>query len=87
MPTNVFREVIFSSPTTCERILRLLTGRVRELNARFTEHSIFDLKHRLYSELLRMAHPRQGRPNERAVDNRRLSTMFWPRGLVAGASR
>lgn len=67
MPTNVFREVIFSSPTTCERILRLLTGRVRELNARFTEHSIFDLKHRLYSELLRMAHPRQGNPNERAV--------------------
>ncbi len=67
MPTNVFREVVFSSPTTCERILRLLTGRVRELNARFTEHSIFDLKHRLYSELLRMAHPRQGSPNERAV--------------------
>jgi CRP/FNR family transcriptional regulator, cyclic AMP receptor protein len=67
MPTKVFREVIFSSPTTCERILRLLTGRVRELNARLAEHSIFDLKHRLYSELLRMAHPRLGRPDERAV--------------------
>jgi CRP/FNR family transcriptional regulator, cyclic AMP receptor protein len=67
LPMNVFREVIFSSPTTCERILRLLTGRVRELNARLTEHSVFDLKHRLYSELLRMAHPRLGRPNERAV--------------------
>ncbi|HEY8006514.1 MAG TPA: Crp/Fnr family transcriptional regulator [Methylocella sp.] len=67
MPTKVFREVIFASPTTCERILRLLTGRVRELNARLAEHSIFDLKHRLYSELLRMAHPRPGRPDERAV--------------------
>jgi CRP/FNR family transcriptional regulator, cyclic AMP receptor protein len=67
MPTNVFREMIFSSQTICERILRLLTGRVRELNARLTEHSIFDLKHRLYSELLRMAHPRQGRSDQRTV--------------------
>jgi CRP/FNR family transcriptional regulator, cyclic AMP receptor protein len=67
MPTTVFREVIFSSQATCEKILRLLTGRVRELNARLTEHSVFDLKHRLYSELLRMAHPRHGKPEERAV--------------------
>lgn len=67
MPAHVFREVIFTSQSTCERILRLLTGRVRELNARLTEHSIFDLKHRLYSELLRMAQPRPGKPNERAV--------------------
>lgn len=67
MPGYVFREVIFTSPATCEKILRLLTGRVRELNARLTEHSIFDLKHRLYSELLRMAQPRPSRPNERAV--------------------
>jgi CRP/FNR family transcriptional regulator, cyclic AMP receptor protein len=61
MPTNVFREMIFSSQTICERVLRLLTGRVRELTVHVTEHSNFDLKHRLYSELLRMAHPRQGR--------------------------
>jgi CRP-like cAMP-binding protein len=67
MPALVFREVIFSSEKTCERILRLLTGRVRELNARLAEHSIFDLKHRLYSELLRMAGPRAGRPTEKAV--------------------
>jgi CRP-like cAMP-binding protein len=44
-----------------------LAGRVRELNARLAEHSLFDLKHRLYAELLRMAHPRLGRPDERAV--------------------
>ncbi len=67
MPAHVFREVIFTSQGACEQILRLLTGRVRELNARLTEHSIFDLKHRLYSELLRMAQPRPGKPNERAV--------------------
>lgn len=67
MPTSVFWEVIFSSPTTCKKLLRLLTGRVRELSARLSEHSIFDLKHRLYSELLRMARPRLGKPDERAV--------------------
>lgn len=67
MPANLFREVVFASQVTCEKILRLFTGRVRELNARLAEHSIFDLKHRLYSELLRAAHPRPGKPNERAV--------------------
>ena len=67
MPANVFRDVMFTSPTTCDRILRLLTGRIRELDARLAEHSIFDLKHRLYSELLRMAGPRPGRPSERTV--------------------
>jgi CRP-like cAMP-binding protein len=67
MPANVFREVIFTSKAACDRILRLLTGRVRELNGRITEHSIFDLKHRLYSELLRMAQPRPAKPMERAV--------------------
>lgn len=67
MPPAVFREVVFSSQATCERILRLFTGRIRELNSRLTEHSIFDLKHRLYSELLRAAHPRPGKPSERAV--------------------
>ncbi|WP_395666851.1 Crp/Fnr family transcriptional regulator [Methylocella sp.] len=67
MPAAVFREIIFASNMACEGILRLLIGRIRELNARLAEHSIFDLKHRLYSELLRMAHPRPGRPNERAL--------------------
>jgi CRP-like cAMP-binding protein len=67
MPAAVFREIIFASPLSCDRILRLLTGRVRELNARLAEHSIFDLKHRLYSELLRMSNPRLGKPNEKTV--------------------
>jgi CRP/FNR family cyclic AMP-dependent transcriptional regulator len=40
---------------------------VRELNARLAEHSIFDLKHRLYSELLRLSHPRAGHDGERIV--------------------
>lgn len=67
MPGNVFRELIFASQTACEKILRLLTGRIRELNGRLTEHSVFDLKHRLYAELLRMSSVRPGKTQERVV--------------------
>jgi CRP/FNR family cyclic AMP-dependent transcriptional regulator len=67
MPGPVFRELIFSSQTACEKILRLLIDRVRELNGRVTEHSVFDLKHRLYAELLRMASRRPGTLHERVV--------------------
>ena len=67
MPASVFMEIVFTSPAACERVLRLLTGRVRELNARLAEHSIFDLRHRLYAELLRLSQPRSGHSGERVV--------------------
>ena len=31
------------------------------------EHTVLDLRHRLYSELLRLSIPRAGHPNERVV--------------------
>ena len=67
MPSTVFREILFSSQTCCDKVLRLLTSRVRELDARLAEHSIFDLKHRLYSELLRLSAPRVGHTGQRIV--------------------
>jgi CRP-like cAMP-binding protein len=67
MPAATFREILFSSRTSCDKVLRLLTARIRETNARLAEHAIFDLKHRLYSELLRLSHPRNGHPGERIV--------------------
>ena len=67
MPAVVFREILFMSPSSCEKVLRLLTGRIRELNARLAEHSIFDLKHRLYSELLRMSSLRHGHPEQKMI--------------------
>ncbi len=60
VPAPVFKEIIFHSPHVCDKLLNLLVGRVRELNARLTEHAVFDLKHRLYAELLRLAQPRPG---------------------------
>ncbi|CUA89278.1 cAMP-binding domain of CRP or a regulatory subunit of cAMP-dependent protein kinases [Chelatococcus sambhunathii] len=67
MPAAVFREIVFASKVVCDKVLRLLAGRVRELNARLMEHSVLDLRHRLYSELLRLSQPRAGHPGERVV--------------------
>jgi CRP-like cAMP-binding protein len=67
MPAAVFRDVIFASRTACDKILKLLSGRVRELNHRLAELSVLDLKHRLYSELMRLSHTRPGHPGERVV--------------------
>lgn len=63
----VFRELIYASPVLAERVMRLLAGRVRELNARLLEQSVLDLRHRLYSELLRLSSPRPGQEPERVV--------------------
>ena len=67
MPASVFREILFTSQSCCEKVLRLMTGRIRELNARLAEHSIFDLKHRLYSELLRLSSARGGHPGQKMI--------------------
>lgn len=67
MPAGVFRDILFSSRTACDKVLRLLATRVREGNARLAELSIFDLRHRLYAELLRMSHPRAGHAGEKVV--------------------
>jgi len=58
MPAAVFHELIFSSPGVTDRLLRLLTARIRDLNARLVEQTVLDLRHRLYSELLRLSVPR-----------------------------
>ena len=67
MPASVFLEIIYSSQICCERVFRLLTGRVRELNSRLAEHSIFDLKHRLYAELMRLSAHRPGHPDHKVI--------------------
>jgi len=67
MPSTVFRELVFSSPAVSDRLFRLLTARVRELNARLMEQTVLDLKHRLYSELLRLSVPRSNGGSERIV--------------------
>jgi CRP/FNR family transcriptional regulator, cyclic AMP receptor protein len=68
MSATVFRELVYSSPAVTERLFRLLTTRIRELNSRLMEHTVLDLRHRLYSELLRLSVPRgHGGNGERVV--------------------
>jgi CRP/FNR family transcriptional regulator, cyclic AMP receptor protein len=67
MPAAVFREILFRSPACCDRILRLLARRVRELDTRLAEHTVLEIKHRLYGELLRLSAPRAGHPDQRIV--------------------
>ena len=67
MSSAVFRELVFGSQLVTDRIFRLLTGRVRELNGRLMEHVVLDLRHRLYAELIRLSIPRAGHPGERVV--------------------
>jgi CRP/FNR family cyclic AMP-dependent transcriptional regulator len=62
MPASLFHEVLQSYPSVTDRLLRLLSARIRDLNARLVEQTVLDLRHRLYSELLRLSVPRHAGP-------------------------
>jgi CRP/FNR family transcriptional regulator, cyclic AMP receptor protein len=67
MSAAVFRELLAAAPSVTSRLLKLLAGRVRELNARLMEYAVLDVRHRLYAELLRLSVPRAGHSDQRAV--------------------
>ncbi len=56
----IFQEMLASSPTLSNRLMQLLTRRIRDLNARMLEHAVLDIRHNLYAELLRLSIPRSG---------------------------
>lgn len=64
---TVFREMLAASPILADRVMRLLAGRIRDLNARLLEHTVLDIRHRLYSELLRLSVPRANAAPARVV--------------------
>ena len=67
MSAAVFREIVYASRILTERLAKLLTSRVRDLNSRIIEHTVLDVRHRLYADLLRQSQPRSGHPAERIV--------------------
>ncbi|WP_243367951.1 Crp/Fnr family transcriptional regulator [Microvirga solisilvae] len=67
MPANVFKELLFANQPVSERLFCLMASRLRELNAKFMEQTVLDLRHRLYSELLRLSVPRGERGIERVI--------------------
>jgi CRP-like cAMP-binding protein len=67
MPASVFKELLFAYRPVAERLFCLMASRIRELNARFMEQTVLDLRHRLYSELLRLSIPRGTASAERVI--------------------
>jgi CRP-like cAMP-binding protein len=67
VPASVFNEILDASAASARRLMLLLVSRIRELNARLMEHSVLDLRHRLYAELLRLSSNRAGHAGERIV--------------------
>jgi CRP/FNR family transcriptional regulator, cyclic AMP receptor protein len=60
MTPAVFRDAVHRHPDVCDQLLALLASQVRILAARVTEFSTFDVRHRIYSELLRLARVQPG---------------------------
>ena len=67
VPAAVFREILAASPEISLRIMGRLAARIRLLNERLFERQVLDVRHRLYSELLRMATPRKGKAEQMIV--------------------
>ncbi|KLK90231.1 cyclic nucleotide-binding protein [Microvirga vignae] len=67
MPAAVFKELLFANRPVAERLFCLMASRLRELNAKFMEQTVLDLRHRLYSELLRLSVPRGDKGIERVI--------------------
>lgn len=57
MPAAVFRQTVHVHADVCDRLLALLASQVRMLANRVNEYSVFDVRRRLYAELLRLSRP------------------------------
>jgi len=60
MSPGVFREAVHRHSDVCDQLLALLASQVRMLAGRVTEFSTFDVRRRIYSELLRLARVQPG---------------------------
>jgi CRP/FNR family cyclic AMP-dependent transcriptional regulator len=63
MPAAVFCSALSKHAEMCNRVLRLLATRVRELDARVWELSTLSVRERIRAELLRLGRPRPNEPN------------------------
>lgn len=60
MPRAVFRDVMCRNSDVADQLLMRLTGIIRTLTNRVREFSTLDVRHRIYAELLRLSHPKDG---------------------------
>jgi CRP/FNR family transcriptional regulator, cyclic AMP receptor protein len=67
MPAPVFRAAVHAHPDVCDQVLALIAGQVRMLTNRVNEFTTLDVRHRIYSELLRLSRPEAARAKERVI--------------------
>jgi CRP/FNR family transcriptional regulator, cyclic AMP receptor protein len=67
VPSGAFLEAIHSTPAVCDRVLGLLTNRIRDLNERMFQRNVLDVRHRLYADLIRLSRPRSGHADQRIL--------------------
>jgi CRP/FNR family transcriptional regulator, cyclic AMP receptor protein len=58
MPCEQFIAAVHAAPAVCDRLLWLLTYRIRDLNERLFQRNVLDVRHRLYADLMRLSRPR-----------------------------
>ena len=61
MPASIFRAAVHAHPDVCDQVLALIAGQVRMLTNRVNEFTTLDVRHRIYSELLRLSRPEAAR--------------------------
>ena len=67
MSAAVFRSTVHDHPDVSDQVMALLASQIRMLTNRVNEFTTFDIRHRLYAELLRLARPQPGRPQEALI--------------------
>lgn len=60
MPRSVFRQTMCRNPQLADQLLQRMAGIIRALTNRVREFSTLNVKHRIYAELLRLSHPKDG---------------------------
>jgi CRP-like cAMP-binding protein len=58
---------VHAHPDVCDQVLSLIAGQVRMLTNRVNEFTTLDVRHRIYSELLRLSRPEAARATERVI--------------------
>ena len=59
LPPGIFLNLVLKTPSAGLQLLRLLTSRLRLLDARNVEMAVLPVRHRLVAELLRLGRPRE----------------------------
>lgn len=67
MPAAVFRAAIHAHADVSDQVMELLASQIRMLTNRVNEFTTFDIRHRLYAELLRLSRPQPGKPAQALI--------------------